>query len=151
MFIKLLRYLAYHLTTWNKMSKVTPFFNSPVRNHQHPYPFSGKSCEILIKILGYFPYHLTTWSMMSKMTHPSSLQSGTSTSSQVPNLSFLSKIMSDLDKTFRIWPSAITNIILNVKIEPILQSPSQEQLTSSYFSKYILKPIISRASSFTDL
>ena len=63
--------------------------------------------------------------------HPSSLQSGNINILQVPNLSFLCKIMSDLCQTFRIGPFSTTHIIFNVQLYTILQISSQEQSTSS--------------------
>ena len=50
---------------------------------------------------------------------------------QIPNLSFLCQIMSDLYQTFRIGPLVITHIIFNVQLHTILQISCQEPSTSS--------------------
>ena len=115
---------------------MTPSFKSPVRNLQHP-----PSPQLILSQ----PNHVWSWSnaqdwlltnyqpdlWCERWPHPSSLQSGTLNVLQVPNLCFLSQIMSDLDQTFRRGPLATTNLIYDVKDDPILQVSSQEPSTSS--------------------
>ena len=88
------------------------------------YPFSVKSCLILIKLSGYLSCHLTTWSIMLKMI-PSS-KSPLRNHQHPPSPKLTLQIISDLDQTFRISCISSNNIIYNVKDDPILQVSSQE-------------------------
>merc|ERR1712082_216697 len=84
--------------------------------------------------------------------HPPSLQSGTLNILQAPNLCNLSKIMFDLDQTFRMGPLATTDLIYDVKDDHILQVSSQEPSTSSKppTSAYLAKscPILIKLSGY---
>ncbi len=133
------------------MSKMIPSFKSPVRNHHYP------PSPLLILSQS---NHVWSWSNFQDMPfsnyqpdlrcqgwpHPSSLQSGTLNILQAPILWFLSQIMSDLDKMFKIGPLATTHIIFDVQLDPTFKVSSQARSTSSKSPCY-QKLFLSRSSA----
>ena len=129
-------YLPDHIPTWFMMSKMTPFFKSPVTNLLCP-----PSHQLLLSQ----PNHVWSWSSFQdishiiyehdlgckRWTHPSSSKSGTINVLQVHNSAFLSQIVSHLDQTFKIGSLENNHFIFNVQLNQILLVSSQEQWTSS--------------------
>ena len=123
---KLSGYLPNHISTWYMKSNVTPSSKSPIRNPQCPQ--SPQLMLLQPNHVGFSPnfqdifkiiYQHDLW--CQRWCHPTSLQSGTLNVLKVPNLGFISQIMSNLDQTFRIGPLATTNLIYDAKDDPILQ------------------------------
>ena len=95
------------------MSKMTPSFKPPVRNHQ----YSPNLC-FLVQII-------------SDLNQTSRIDPLATTNLIYDVKDFLVQIISDLDQTSRIDPLATPNLTYDVKDDPILQVLSQEPSTSS--------------------